>query len=69
MTLNIENNLKPEQQKVQAKFGFCFMCLNPAQYYCKDTKIPVCSPMCKKAHMNYTTNNPAIDFQYDETFR
>lgn len=45
------------------------MCLNPAQYYCKDTKIPVCSPLCKKAHLNYTTNNPAIDFQYNEGFR
>ena len=40
------------------------MCSKGADFYCKDTKIPVCSSDCKKAHINYISNNPAIDFQY-----
>lgn len=40
------------------------MCLNPAGFYCKDTKVPICGSDCKMAHINYINNNPFIDFQY-----
>lgn len=52
-----------------SKYGFCFMCLKPADFYCKDTGVPVCGSDCKKAHINYITNNPIIDFQYELPFR
>lgn len=40
------------------------MCLKPADFYCKDTGISVCSSDCKKAHINYIINNSSLDFQY-----
>lgn len=29
------------------------MCQKAADYYCKDTKVPVCSTECKKDHLLY----------------
>ena len=40
------------------------MCSNPAGYYCKDTKIPVCSSDCKKSHINLIYNNNCLDYQF-----
>ncbi len=39
-------NVSPER----GKNGWCFMCHKPANFYCKDTKVPVCGSECKKAH-------------------
>jgi formylmethanofuran dehydrogenase subunit B len=69
MTVSIENNLKSENEKIQSKYGFCYMCLKPANFYCIYTGIGVCSSECKKEHINYITNNPVLDFQYNESFR
>ena len=33
------------------KFGWCMVCRNKADLYCKDTKHPVCSYECKKKHV------------------
>lgn len=38
-------------QVPKGKFGLCFMCRAPADYYCKDTRVPVCSGDCKKNHL------------------
>jgi len=32
-------------------FGWCFVCRNPANLFCKDTKVPVCSLECKFKHL------------------
>jgi len=29
------------------------MCGKMADFYCKDTKVPVCGPVCKKDHLLY----------------
>lgn len=39
----------------KGKFGLCFMCRAPAHFYCKDTKVSVCSPECKKTHLEELT--------------
>ena len=33
------------------KFGWCLVCRNKADLYCKDTRHPVCSYECKKKHV------------------
>lgn len=66
MTLKIDSDMSSQPK---SKYGFCLMCSKPADYYCKDTKIPVCGSECKKAHLNYISNNPSIDYQYSDSFR
>lgn len=61
MVLQIEEGFSDSKK---FRYGNCFMCAKGADYYCKDTKVPVCSSECKKAHINYISNNPAIDFLY-----
>jgi hypothetical protein len=51
------------------KKGFCFLCRKPADYYCKDTKVPVCSVGCKKAHLEMLSSCSALNFQYSQDFR
>lgn len=68
IVLNVDNSLKLESERVQSKYGFCLMCKKPADYYCKDTGVPVCGSDCKKSHINYIDNNPAINFQYGKDF-
>jgi len=34
------------------KFGWCIVCRNKANLYCRDTRHPVCSFECKQKHMN-----------------
>ena len=43
--------MQGEAVKGVGKFGLCFMCRQPAEHYCKDTKIPVCGSDCKKNHL------------------
>lgn len=43
--------MQGEAVKGTGKFGFCFMCRELADHYCKDTKVSVCSSHCKKAHL------------------
>ena len=69
MVLKVESDLSNQNSEKKSKYGHCFMCCKPADYYCKDTKIPVCGSECKKAHINYISNNPSIDFQYTDSFR
>lgn len=33
------------------RFGWCLVCRNTADLYCKETKHPVCSQECKKKHL------------------
>ena len=39
-----------EEGEPAGKFGWCNECRKPANYYCKDTKDPVCSEQCKRSH-------------------
>lgn len=68
MTLQAEDILCGDSEK-RSKFGFCFMCEKRADFYCKDTKIPVCGSECKRAHINYIFNNSFLDFRYSNEFR
>ncbi|CAD8099384.1 unnamed protein product [Paramecium sonneborni] len=38
------------------KFGWCILCRQPAPYFCKDTRVPVCSVPCKKKHFEMIEN-------------
>lgn len=46
--VEIEN----EKGRKAGLFGWCFMCRESADYYCKDTRIPVCSISCKLRHQD-----------------
>ncbi len=39
-----------ERDITSGKFGWCVMCRNAAPFFCKDTRVPVCSVDCKKKH-------------------
>jgi hypothetical protein len=45
-----------EQKIVCGKFGWCIVCRNSANLYCKDTRHPVCSFECKQKHINLLDN-------------
>jgi len=45
-------DVKNELEIVSGKFGWCIVCRNTANLYCKDTRHPVCSFECKQKHMN-----------------
>ncbi len=47
----INKSKNPSSTIKKGKYLYCFMCQSPADYYCKDTKIPVCSVQCKKYHL------------------
>jgi len=32
--------------------GWCFLCRGPANLYCKDTRVPICSVECKARHLD-----------------
>ena len=46
--VNLENELG-EQAGIM---GWCFVCRGPANLYCKDTRVPVCSVECKTRHLD-----------------
>lgn len=46
-------------------FGWCFVCRGPADLYCKDTRIPICSIECKLKHLDeldFLSFNGNIDY-------
>jgi Sec7-like guanine-nucleotide exchange factor len=48
--------LQPSQETNEkgiyaGKFGWCVVCRNPADLYCKDTRDPICSLDCKLLHI------------------
>ncbi len=45
------------------------MCQKSADYYCKDTKVPVCSPQCKKDHLLYISEVNIVNEQFGEEFK
>ena len=45
-------DLENEKGKHAGYFGWCFMCRDSADFYCKDTRIPVCSLECKTRHLD-----------------
>ena len=51
------------------KYGRCFVCKVNADYYCKDTKVPVCGVECKKAHLELLTKTNSLGRQYSASFR
>lgn len=40
-------DIKNEHDIESGKFGWCIVCRNAANLYCKDTRHPVCSFECK----------------------
>ena len=45
-------DIRNEHDIPSGKFGWCIVCRNSANLYCKDTRHPVCSIECKQKHMN-----------------
>jgi brefeldin A-inhibited guanine nucleotide-exchange protein len=52
--VKIQNELGIEA----GRYGWCMVCRNSANLYCKDTRHPVCSQDCKKKHL---TDANALD--------
>ncbi len=44
--------IKNEKSVVSGKFGWCVNCREPASYYCKILRLPVCSFPCKTKYLN-----------------
>ena len=57
------------ESQARGKKGWCFLCRNPADYYCKDTKVPVCSATCKKKHLEMLKDSPSLNYQHSQQFR
>lgn len=45
-------NLDNEIGEPAGHLGWCFVCRGPANLYCKDTRVPVCSIDCKMRHLD-----------------
>jgi hypothetical protein len=41
-------NLTNEKTASAGLFGWCYMCRSTADFYCKDTRLPVCGKKCKE---------------------
>lgn len=52
----------------RGKHGCCFLCKQPADYYCKDTRVPVCGVDCKKAHLELLARSNALNGHYPASF-
>jgi hypothetical protein len=44
---SVKVDIKNEHDIICGKFGWCIVCRNAANLYCKDTRHPVCSYECK----------------------
>ena len=44
-------DLVNELQNKNGTFGWCFVCRESAELFCKDTRVPLCSQNCKDKHM------------------
>ena len=47
----IKISILNERGNKNSTFGWCFVCRKPADKYCKDTTIPLCSVDCKDKHI------------------
>lgn len=78
-TLNIESirtinnpNLKNEINELTGCFGWCSICRLPAEFYCKETRAPICSLKCKSLLLKDETfvvkfmNDRNDNFKFDE---
>lgn len=45
-----------ENGEKAGRFGWCITCRKAASYYCKDTRLPVCSPDCKLSYIELEQN-------------
>jgi len=45
-------SLENESGEPAGIMGWCFVCRGPANLYCKDTRVPVCSVECKTRHLD-----------------
>lgn len=42
-----------EQSASAGIFGWCFMCRNSAEFYCKDNRVPICGKKCKESLIQF----------------
>lgn len=52
----IEIECSNEQGEKAGRFGWCITCRKTANYYCKDSRLPICSPECKVAYIKSEQN-------------
>lgn len=52
----IDISCKNEQGEDSGRFGWCITCRKAADYYCKDSRFPICSPECKVAYIKAEQN-------------
>lgn len=46
----VQVQIMNETGETSGRFGWCVECRKPAEFYCKDSKDPICSEKCKKQH-------------------
>jgi hypothetical protein len=49
-----------ERSQPNGRFGWCSNCREPANYYCKNLRIPVCSFACKSKYLSESRNSLLI---------
>jgi hypothetical protein len=47
----IKVQLKNEKGELNGTFGWCIVCRQSADYFCKQTKLPICSLKCKNGNL------------------
>lgn len=58
-----------EAGELSGRFGWCVECRKPAEFYCKDSKDPICSEKCKKQHGQcISTTNAYLALSESESF-
>jgi brefeldin A-inhibited guanine nucleotide-exchange protein len=57
----------PNEKDIQSgKFGWCIICRNTAPFFCKDTRVPICSVDCKKKHFEESQNAQLVCLLYQK---
>ena len=59
---SVKVNLENELGKKSGVFGWCFVCRNTADYYCKDRRLPVCGKSCKDKLGQSFCNSLSVPF-------
>lgn len=47
----LKKKIRNEVGQKNGFFGWCFVCRSPANFYCKETRVPICGASCKLKHL------------------
>lgn len=42
-----------EKEVINGTFGWCILCRESAEFYCKENRVPICSFICKRKYVEF----------------